>query len=393
MRRERFINWDANATYGALRRGHEGNHAYGDDWLNPSSLHSGGQRARAMMENVRAKILARVNASSSGQLVFTSGATETNNLVLWSWALRHKFKCSILVPATEHASILEPTKMLAGFGVDVEVLHPANGGLIDAEFFLDALLKRRSSSSIRYPVLMACMLANNETGQIYPITEIVRQVRAFDAGIWFHADCVQAFNKLELDFQELGVNSISFSGHKLGALPGVGGIVYRKGDELLCLNAGGAQEGRVRAGTENWMAIASLEEATEKKNWSQSAFAKQKLKNILSDAVPDVRYHFERDIAESASSSAVLSNTLSITIPGMIADDLVVSADLHGLMISAGAACASGKPEPSHVLLAAGLNEREALGTIRVSFRADVTEDEVKDGAEILVNCIRRMRL
>jgi len=111
------------------------------------------------------------------------------------------------------------------------------------------------------------------------------------------------------------------------------------------------------------------------------------LKEVLTDSVPDLKFHFEGD-----NRGAILPNTLSVTVRGVLADDLVVSADLQGLMISAGAACASGKPEPSHVLLAAGLSESEALGTIRVSFRADVAEDEVKIGAEILVNCIKRMR-
>lgn len=389
VKSERFINWDANATYGPL--GVSGVDSFTSssssceryNWLNPSSLHSGGQRSRAMMENIRAKILARVQASLSGQLIFTSGATEANNLVLWSWALRHNFNCRIIIPASEHASILEPTRMLSSLGVEVQAVNPAPGGSLNAEIFLNAV----SNSENSKPILLACMLANNETGQIYPVADIAYQVKQMSPNCWFHADAVQAFNKLELDFNQLGVNSLSFSGHKLGALPGVGGVIYRKGDEIMGINSGGAQEGRVRAGTENWWAIASLDAAVERKDWSVTASAKHMLKMLLTDAVPDIQFKFERDNPEK-----ILPNTLSATVPGVIADDLVVSADLHGLLISAGAACASGKPEPSHVLLAAGLSESEAMATVRISFRSDISAEEVERGAAILVNCIKRMR-
>lgn len=386
---DRFINWDANATYGPLGVRGESDlvstlHAEGRfNWLNPSSLHSGGQRSRGMMENIRAKVLARVQAALSGQLIFTSGATEANNLVLWSWALRHNFNCVIIIPASEHASILEPARMLARLGVEVQILNPTPGGYLDVDTFLHALSNAETSK----PTLVACMLANNETGQIYPVADIAKRIKQRRSDVWVHVDGVQAFNKLEIDFNELGVSSLAFSGHKLGALPGIGGVIYRKDEELLGMNSGGAQEGRVRAGTENWWAIASLGAAVERKDWSAAASAKHKLKRLLSDAVPAIEFKFERD-----EPQAILPNTLSVTVPGVIADDLVVSADLHGLLISAGAACASGKPEPSHVLLAAGLSEREAMATVRISFRSDISEEDVERGGAILASCIKRMR-
>jgi cysteine desulfurase len=233
------------------------------------------------------------------------------------------------------------------------------------------------------------MAANNETGVLQPVREIVERVRGRALKAVIHSDVVQLPGKAGCTFADLGVDIMTLSGHKFGALAGVGCVVAKGSLTLAPLIVGGPQEEKVRGGTENVLGIAMMGIAAEK---------------IAVDADRIQRMQAARDTFESFVLQALpeceingvteerLPNTTSLFVPGIRADDLVVALDLSGVLISAGAACTSGKPEPSHVLLAMGQSKERVLSTVRVSMRGDYPEGTPERVAKMFVTVVERMR-
>jgi cysteine desulfurase len=234
------------------------------------------------------------------------------------------------------------------------------------------------------------MYANNETGQIFALEEIAAQARALNPEILIHSDAVQAIGKTAFNFSSLGLDMITVSGHKLGALSGVGALVLKNGFEFEPQILGGPQEQYLRAGTENVLGIVSLGEAAKhiRKNLKQRIACLGELKK---EALEIIGRDLPQAVVHCRGISS-LPNTLSLRIPGILADDLVVAMDLEGVLISSGAACASGKPEPSHVLVAYGLSPAEARETIRLSFTAELSLEDLRLGLKTLVHCVKRMQ-
>jgi len=328
---------------------------------NPSSVHEGGRRARACVEEARAQVAALVGTAPAN-VVFTGSGSEANNL-----ALSGPRPARILASAIEHPSILRPAaERPGGFA-----LVPVDGdGVVDLGA-LKALLAENTDG----PVLVTVMMANNETGVLQPSEEVVEIAK--EAGALVHIDAVQAAGRVPLAFDELGADLMSVSAHKLGGPKGVGALVKRADIALAPLIAGGGQERSLRAGTENVPGIAGFGSA------AQAALAE------LADGTEIERQRALRDHLEAAILAATpaavvvggqaprLANTSCIAFPRFAAETLVIGFDLEGVAISAGSACSSGKVDASHVLAAMDLAPGVASSAIRVSLGFATTAEDI----------------
>jgi len=328
---------------------------------NPSSVHAEGRKARAIVEEARERVADLVGVAPS-QVVFTSGATESNCAVLRArWG-------AILVSGIEHDSVLAPAR---ASGCDViEVATDASGAVrVDA---IAAALDKASERN-GAPALLAVQVANNETGVIQPVAAAAALARE-RGGFVVHTDAVQAVGRIPLMFDELGVDTLSLSAHKLGGPKGVGALILKHDFDIAPLVMGGGQERRRRAGTENVIGIAGFGAA--------ASAAKRDLADMA--RLAELRDRLEREALELAPGARVigaeaprLPNTTCLALPGMAAETLVIRFDLAGIAISAGAACSSGKVGASTVLAAMGLPDDLARSAIRVSLGWTTTERDI----------------
>ena len=320
---------------------------------NPSSVHRCGRASRQIVESARGTVASMIGAVPDN-LVFTSGGTEANHLALIG-AGRER----VLVSAVEHDSVLRAVPAAEQIIVD-------GNGVVRLDALADLL------AADDRPALVSVMLANNETGVIQPVAEIATAAHA--RGAIFHCDAVQAAGKIALDVGAIGADLLTFSAHKLGGPAGVGALAAAGGIDLAPLLRGGGQEGGRRAGTENVPGIAGF-----------AAAAKLAAKEVgCYDRVRVLRDLLEAEILAAAPDAIVigadaprLPNTSAIAMPGMAAATQVIALDLDGVMVSAGAACSSGKVGPSHVLAAMGLPPDVRSSTIRVSLGWSTTEAEI----------------
>jgi cysteine desulfurase len=346
MRRETYLDWNATAP---LRR--EAATAITEAVAlggNPSSVHRRGRAARQLVERSREAIAALVDAPADG-VVFTSGGTEANHLALLGCG-----RARVLVSAVEHPSVLQAVP-------DAERIPVDGNGVVD----LAALTTLLAADA--HPALVSVMLANNESGAIQPVHEIAEIVHAH--GALFHCDAVQAVGKIPVSFADIAADFMTVSAHKIGGPTGVGALVIAPGIELAPLLRGGGQERNRRAGTENLAGIAGFAAAAEACDPSEYA-AVRKLRDQFEAAL-------SRDAIVISVTAPRLPNTSAIAMPGVPAETQVIALDLDGVMVSAGAACSSGKVGPSHVLAAMGVAPDIANSTIRVSLGWSTTEAEI----------------
>ncbi len=325
---------------------------------NPSSVHSEGRAARRLVEEGRDAVAALIGGRPR-EIIFTSGGTEANNQ-----ALSGAPAASLVISAVEHMSVREAAERS---GRPFFVCPVDENGVVEMEAF------ERMVETAPAPALVSVMLANNETGVIQPIRDLAACAHAH--GALFHCDAVQGPGRLAIDVEDLGVDLLSLSGHKLGAPKGVGALWVRSGIELRPLIVGGGQEFRHRAGTENVPGIAGFGAA--------AIAAGRALRTV--DRVRALRDRLEAAILEAACDARIfgaaaprVANTSAIYMPGMAAETQVMAFDLEGIAISAGSACSSGKVQPSHVIAAMGATPEEAQGVIRVSLGAETTKAEVE---------------
>jgi cysteine desulfurase len=321
---------------------------------NPSSVHRRGRAARRIVERARGEIAALLGDVDPSGVVFVSGGTEANNL-----ALRGTDRQQVIVSAVEHDSVRR-------------VLTTAHTLPVDADgvVALDAL--ERLLAADPRPALVSVIFANNETGVIQPVAEIARIARRYRA--LFHCDAVQAAGKLVVHASAIGADLITLSAHKLGGPPGVGALVVTSDLDLAPLLHGGGQEHGRRAGTENLPGIAGF-----------GAAVKAAAEEIaVYERVGALREELEAEIVAMAPEAVIfgtgaprLPNTSAIAMPGIAAETQVIALDLDGVMVSAGAACSSGKVGPSHVLAAMGIEPDLAASTIRVSLGWSSTEADI----------------
>ncbi len=347
---------------------------------NPSSAHWAGTRARSAVEAARAQV-ARLLGAAPETVVFTSSATEANNTVLRSAALRApQHGDHIVTCVTEHPSVRELCQDLRREGLRVTELGVDSDGLLDPER-LAACLDDRT-------LLVTVMWANNETGVVQPIPEIARVAAA--RGIPFHTDAVQALGKLELSLAGLPIEFASFSAHKLGGPKGVGALYAREGSRFAALLRGGPQERRRRAGTENVPGIVGFGAACEVagrdlgERSERLGRLRNRLWNGISSAIPEV--------CVNGSRTERLPHTLNVAFLGADGETLVEALDLAGIAVASGAACASGSTETSHVLLGMGIPPEAGLGSIRFSLGAETRDAHITRVLELLPEIVERVR-
>jgi cysteine desulfurase len=330
---------------------------------NPSSIHAEGQRARAAVELARRQVAECVGGNLA-DIVFTSGATEANNLALRS--LPHPVATSTV----EHPSILSADVPLLPIAVDAM-------GRIPEDFIERATAQGARSISL--------MLANNETGNLHPVGRIAQEARA--AGLPVHCDATQAIGRVHVSALDLGVDLLSFSSHKIGGPKGVGALWVDPDTVLDVLIRGGHQERGRRGGTENVLgAVGFGAAATTVGTEDQVRVA------TLRDALWAGIAHIDPGATINGDPAARLPNTLNVRFPDVDGEGLLMNLDLEGIAASAGSACSAGSLEPSHVILAMGVPQALARGSVRFSLGPATTRDEIDYTLERLQTILARLR-
>lgn len=333
----------------------------GDRFGNASSRHEYGRAARKAVDEARAQVAAAVNAHPT-EVIFTGGGSEANNLFIKGAAALMK-PGLVAVSAIEHPCVREPARQLIRSGWRcVEI--PVDGvGRVDPVAF-DRVLAEK-------PRLVSVMLANNETGVIQDVAVMAKAVKS--AGGWMHCDAVQALGKIDVDFRTLGVHGLTLSGHKIRGPVGVGALIVDKRVELAPLVAGGGQERNLRSGTENVMAIVGFGAACERIVSHREEQSRQlsALQAVLEAGLVGLGAHI------FSAGAPRLTNTSFFAIPGVDGETLVGRLDRAGFAVASGSACSSAHPEPSHTLLAMGVDAALARAAVRVSLGVGSTGQDV----------------
>jgi cysteine desulfurase len=346
-----------------------------DRWLdcgNASSLHAEGRAARAAIDAAREQVAALLGAQPR-EIHFTSGATEANALALLG-AIRANALTHVACSAVEHPSVLRTLEALRG-EVALSLLPVGRDGRVAADADVPDGAR-----------LLSVMVANNETGAVMPVALIASRARA--QGAIVHADAAQACGRMRVRVDELGVDLLSLSAHKMHGPKGAGALYVRSGVRVSPLARGGEHERGLRPGTENVAAIAGLgaaAEFAERETDARRALWSRLRAEFLA------RLRLEVPGARVNSPEDALPNTISVTFPGVPGDALLLGLDLAGVAISAGSACASGAAEPSHVLLAQGLSRDDAASSVRISLHAGSREADVVLCLNTLSRCVKSL--
>lgn len=355
-------------------------------WGNASSIHQSGRGPKTLIRDARENF-ARMIGANPLEVVFTSGGSEANNHAIKGvfeafqkpGPITRPFRRRYLVSSVEHPSVKRAMDFLRERGAEIVEIPVNRRGEINVDFYSQALDDQTA--------LVSIMAANNETGTIFPIRKLAEMARS--RGALFHSDCVQALGKIPLDVCDLGVDLASFSGHKFYSLKGAGALFIRKGVTLESLIHGGGQERHRRGGTENALAIASLGAMCELKDEVAAR----------AECVAGLRDHLEArvlaeiaDVTVTATENARLPNTSSFVIRGADGETMLMNLDMLGYAVSTGAACSSGSPEPSPVLLAMGLSRSEAQNSLRVGLGWENTRDEIDSFVTDLRVVVARLR-
>ena len=336
-----------------------------EEYGNPSSLHTVGQRAKELLDQARADVAACLGAGAR-EIYFTGGGSEADNQALLTGAMlgAKKGKKHLITTAFEHHAVLHAMKRLEKLGFTVTYLDVHEDGVVRPEDVAAALTEDTA--------LVSVMLVNNEIGTLQPVAEIAKLCH--EKGVLVHTDAVQAVGHIPVDVKALDVDMLSLSGHKFHAPKGVGALYCRKGIRPEILIEGGAQEFGRRGGTENLPGIvamaAALKEATENldREMDQVTALREKLIAGL-ETIPHSRLNGSRTLR--------CPGTVNFCFEGIEGESLLLLLDAKGVAASSGSACTSGSLDPSHVLLALGLPHEIAHGSLRLSLTADNTEAEV----------------
>ena len=348
---------------------------------NPSSIHTAGQRARQAVEQARAQV-ARWLHAEPGEVVFTSGGTESDNLAIFGIVRRNGGAAGkhVITTTIEHPAVLGACAQLEREGARVTRVRVGSAGVVEAEDVRQAVRPETA--------LITVMHANNETGAVQPI-EAIAEI-AHEAGVPLHSDGVQAAGRLAVDVWAMGVDLYSLSGHKLNAPKGVGVLAVRNGVSLAAVQHGGRHERERRAGTENVPGIAALGSAAgwlvehRAEEARRLGFLRDRLETGIIENVPGTRVN--------AASAPRTPNTTNVLFAGVAGEALTIALDLAGFQVSTGAACSSGAVEPSHVLTAMGLDAAEARSSIRFSLGRTSDEAQVDALIEAVRSAVARLR-
>ena len=353
---------------------------FGEIYGNPSSLHGFGQEARAAMEGARAKIAAFLGAKPA-EIVFTSGGTESDNFAIKgvAWANRKKGD-HVITSAIEHHAVLETCRFLEKEGFRVTYLPVDGDGLVDPADVVKAITDRT--------ILISIMHANNEIGTIQHIAEIGRIARG--KGICFHTDAVQTFGHLPFTVDELNIDLLSASAHKLYGPKGIGLLYIRKGTRITPLVHGGDQESGRRASTQNVPGIVGFGKAVE----LAAATLHEEVVRLTSLRDRFIQGIFERidGIRLNGHPARRLPNNINLSVESIEGEGMILSLDMMGIACSTGSACSSSSLEPSHVLLAIGLPHELSHGSLRFSLGMYTKEGDIDAVLEALPQVVGRLR-
>lgn len=347
---------------------------------NASSIHSAGQNARAAVEAARGSVAALIGAKPS-EIVFTSGGTEADNLAILGFvaAMRREKKHVICTPI-EHSAVRNAVEALEKQGVEVTWLPVSSDGIVDPEDVRRAIRPET--------VLITVMHANNELGTIQPITEIGRT--ALESDVYFHSDAVQSAGKIPINVNELKVDFLSLSAHKLYGPKGAGALYVRENTPLEPILFGGTHERDRRPGTENVPGIVGLGKAAEIAR-AHLASDSQRL-SALRDSLEGGVLSRVPESCVNGDRARRVPNTTNITFPHAEGESLVIALDLQGVQCSGGAACSSGAILPSHVLRAIGLPHDRAKSTVRFSLGRFTVSEDVDYALEAIPAVVERLR-
>jgi len=377
------VYMDANATTPLLPEVVEAMRPF---WMehfgNASSIHQHGQAAHTAVDRSRATI-AEFFGCHEAEVVFNSGGTEGDNTALFG--LLHPGD-HLITTSIEHSAILAAADRLAQRNITTTFVAPGADGLID---HMDILRAIRPETR-----LISVMLANNETGVLQPVDEIGKI--AAQTGVWFHIDAVQGAGKVRIDVKKIGCHVLTISGHKMHAPKGIGAMYLRKGTPLEPIMVGGSHERKRRAGTENVPSIVGLAKAAE--------LAMHSLADGTIDRLAKLRDRLEEGILATIRGTGVngadrngvianrAANTSNIWFDHLEGEALVISLDLKGISVSGGSACHSGAVEPSHVLMAMGLDKARARASLRFSLLKTATDADIDYVLETLPVAVKRLR-
>ena len=348
------------------------------DFGNPSSLHGLGLQTEKLINSARDNI-ANMLGVNSKNIYFTSGGTESNNLAVYGVANSLKRRGKRVITSTiEHPSVMESFKRLENDGYDVCYLGVDKDGIVN----LDNLAGLLTEDTI----LVSIMHVNNETGVIQPIERISSMVREKSPHCIIHCDCVQSFGKIPVKPDKMGVDMVSISAHKIHGFKGTGAL-YTNYARITPLIRGGEQQNEVRPGTENVGGILAFSAAASECeiNIEKMREKRNLMRDLLCEKLDNVKIN--------GSCEHNSGSVLNVSFIGIKAEILLHSLERHEIYVSTGSACSSHKPQPSHVLLAMGVEQKAVDGAIRISFSQNTTLDEIRTAAEIIaeeVSVIRR---
>lgn len=347
---------------------------------NASTLYSLGREGKSAMEKAREEVASLIGADPK-EIIFTSGGTESDNIAIKGTAYKFKAKGNhIITSAIEHPAVNETCRYLEKNGFEVTYLPVYNEGIVKVSDLEDAVTDKT--------ILITIMHANNEIGTIQPIAEIAKIAR--EKGIYFHTDAVQTVGKIPVNVKELDVDMLSLSSHKLYGPKGIGALYIKKGVRIEPIMHGGGHERGIRPGTENVPGIVGLGKACSiaEENLEYNSKKVTKLRDMLIDNVLE-------KVEESylnGHRTKRLPNNANFRFTGIEGESLILTLDTKGISASTGSACSSTKLEPSYVLMAIGLKEVEAHGSLRISLGKENTEEEIDYTVQAINEVVSKLR-
>ena len=343
-----------------------------ENYGNPSSMHEMGSNAFEVVENARGKIAKFVGAKP-GEIIFTSGGTESNNLAIFGIARANPSKKHIITSVIEHPSVLEVVRALEREGYKIDYVSVNSEGLVNVKEIKEKIKEDT--------LLVSVMHVNNEIGTIQPVEEIGSVCRG--KGVYFHTDAVQSFKKIDIDVEKMNIDLMSVSGHKIGGPKGVGLLYIREGVRISPLFHGGGQERGIRSGTLNVSGIVGLAESLN------FIVDRERLKRIRDKMIEE----FEKipNVRINGSKEKRIYNNINISFYGIEGEGLMLKLNDAGIYVSTGSACASTKLEESYVLKAIGVDELYVHGSIRITL-GDIKEEDISYVVSKITESVRELR-
>ena len=351
-----------------------------DRFGNPSSIHSFGQEAKAAVEKAREEIASFLGAKQD-EIIFTSGGSESDNFAIKGVAYANKHKGNhIITSSIEHHAVIKSCEFLEKMGFEVTYLPVSKDGLVDPENVKKAITDKT--------ILISIMHASNEIGTIQPIKEIGKIAR--EKKIYFHSDAVQTFGHIHINVDELNVDLLSVSAHKLCGPKGIGILYVRKGTKIVSFIHGGGQERKRRASTENVPAIVGFGKAVEiaKKTMDEEV---KKLVILRDKLIKGILEKID-NVYLNGHPARRLPNNVNVSVESIEGESMLLSLDMEGIAASTGSACTSASLEASHVLLALGLSHELAHGSLRFTLGRYTEKEDINKVLEILPKIVKKLR-